>query len=153
MLFIALLLCCITSSVIGYALQSSTMLGSRDDSTSTNSPPASKPTSTPVLVAASTTTPTTTPTAKPAVTTKPPSACNVTACNNQMKDYIFNKYWAFANSAAQFPECARCPSRWFKATSANNNHTMTSNDGTNWTTNDDVRALTKSRAFDQVKLT
>ena len=78
-------------------------------------------------VAAPTVAPTAKPTTTPAVTTTPPNACNVAACNNQMKDYIFNKYWAFENSAAKFTECARCPSRWFKATAANNNHTMTSN--------------------------
>jgi hypothetical protein len=54
-------------------------------------------------------------------------SCNRTTCNNTMQDWIVNKYWAFNDSANNFGECNRCPSRWFKAAHA------VSMDGVNFT--------------------
>jgi len=39
-------------------------------------------------------------------------SCNATGCNNLMRDWIVNKYWAFDGLGA---ECTNCPKRGFKA--------------------------------------
>jgi hypothetical protein len=51
--------------------------------------------------------------------------CDKTACNNVMKDWVVNKYWAFGDTANSFGECKKCDSKWFKAPSQI--------DGKNWT--------------------
>lgn len=40
--------------------------------------------------------------------------CDKTKCNNTMRNYIVDKYWAFNNSTKTFPSCTGCPSRSFK---------------------------------------
>ena len=44
----------------------------------------------------------------------PISSCDKTSCNNKMKDWIINKYWAFDDSII-FDNCSGCPKRGFKA--------------------------------------
>ena len=44
-----------------------------------------------------------------------PQACEPNRCNELMRSWIMDKYWAFDNSAASFSECSGCPSRWFRA--------------------------------------
>lgn len=70
------------------------------------------------------------------------SECNKDACNNIMKDWIVNKYWAFSDTAKNFGECKGCGSRWFKAPM------NTSTDGTSWKNHGGNR----NAAFDAVKL-
>jgi hypothetical protein len=67
--------------------------------------------------------------------------CKVGPCNDAMRDYMVNKYWAFDDSAKNFAECANCSSRWFKAPN------MTSTNGRDWKAND-----TQLLAFADVKL-
>jgi hypothetical protein len=71
-----------------------------------------------------------------------PSECNKDACNNIMKDWIVNKYWAFSDTAKNFGECKGCGSRWFKAPM------NTSTDGSSWKNHGGNR----NAAFDAVKL-
>ena len=60
-------------------------------------------------------------------TTTAAPTCNTAACNGVMKDYIVNKYWAFADSANVFGDCKNCGSRWFRSPMD------VSKDGTNYT--------------------
>ena len=67
--------------------------------------------------------------------------CDKTACNNIMKDWIVNKYWAFGDTANSFGECKKCESRWFKSPF------QISKDGNTWTQNS-----SKDTAYDAVAL-
>jgi len=48
----------------------------------------------------------------PSVTTNPPK-CDVNKCNQIMKEFV-DRNLQFIDTAKTFPECANCPSRWFK---------------------------------------
>lgn len=122
MIIVAVILVLVSSSVGAYFMMSG---GSEDTSSST---PASTP-------------PTTPPATPPTPPSPPVDACNKTACNSVMQDWIVNKYWAFSDTAKNFGECKSCQSRWFTAPF------RTSTDGNNWKDN-----ANRNAAYDAVKL-